>query len=429
MDESTLEQEPLPAILVSPTYEVLAANRAYREAFGSGVVGRRCHEVSHRYDSPCDRHGESCPLAAARATGQPARVLHVHHTPRGLEHVDILMRPVRGPDGEVVAYMEILRPVDTASASARAGAQVGRSRRFNAALELSLRAAPAEVPVLLLGESGPGKERMARAIHDASPRVSGPFVALACSGLNESLFESELFGHEKGAFTGASARKAGLVETAAGGTLFLDEIGDVPLPLQVKLLRLLESRQFRRVGGTVPVSADFRLICATWRDLRGQVDEGTFRRDLYFRIAAFPIELPPLRERVEDLSLLTAALLDEIGGGKRLSDEAAACLEAHDWPGNVRELRNVLQRAVLLADGPVVEAAHLGLPCAVEPATERPGDWPWGDEVLPLAEVERRYLAWCDERFPGERRELAQRLGLSERTLYRRLAGLGRSGR
>jgi len=430
-----LERRSQPAILLSPTYEVLVANTAYLKAFGAGAVGRRCYEVSHHYDSPCDRHGESCPLASARATREPARALHVHHTPRGLEHVDVRLEPVVDDDGVVVAYVEALHPVDAASPDPRAGRQVGRSPRFNAALELALRAAPAEIPVILFGESGTGKERMARAIHDASPRHTGPFVPVACSGLSASLVEAELFGHERGAFTGAHTRRTGLVEAAAGGTLFLDEIGDVPLAQQVKLLRLLESRSFRRVGGTTPIAADFRLVCATWRDLPAMVEDGSFRQDLYFRIAAFPIELPALRDRREDLPLLAGAILDELGAGKVLSVDALARLHHHDWPGNVRELRNLLQRAVLLADGARIEPSHLQLPgpatppAPPDPDQAAPSSWrPEADGVRPLAEVEADYLRWCVTRSGLDRRTLADKLGISERTLYRKLSALRPEG-
>lgn len=423
-----LEQGEEPAILLSPEYEVLVANTAYLRAFGPGAEGRRCFEVSHRYTSPCDQHGESCPLAIARSTRQRARVLHVHHTPRGLEHVDVSLRPILSPDGGVLAYVETLKPVNTASPQVLAGAQVGRSRTFNHVLELALRAAPAPIPVLLLGESGTGKERMARGIHDASDRADGPFVAIACSGLSEALFESELFGHERGSFTGAHSRRIGLVEAAAGGTLFLDEIGDVPPRLQVKLLRLLEARSFRRVGATALIDADFRLICATWRDLEEMVDQGSFRRDLYYRIAAFPIRLPSLRERVEDIPLLVDAILDELGVELEVSPAGLQRLAEHPWPGNIRELRHALQRAALLSDGDRIEVEQLLLPERSVSGARGGGGWPWGDAILPLEEVERRYLRWCLQRVPGDRRALAERLGVSERTLFRRLARLREGG-
>ena len=430
-----LEAETRPAILLSPAYQILASNDAYREAFGGQVEGRRCFEVSHGYDAPCDLRGEHCPLAQARATRAPARVLHVHRTPRGPEHVDVFLKPVLDDDGTVLAFLEVLRSVDVARATAVAGAQVGRSKAFTAALELAVRAAPTDVPVLLLGESGTGKERLARTLHDASARAEGPFVAVACSGLSESLFESELFGHEKGAFTGAHSRKFGLVETAQGGTLFLDEIGDVPPTLQVKLLRLLESRQFRRVGGTEHIAADFRLVCATWRDLDALLVEGHFRPDLYFRISAFPIRLPALRERRDDIPMLAESMLRELGAPQRIAPTALQRLQHAPWPGNIRQLRNVLQRASILADGDQIEVAHLGLtprarePVEVgarlsDPARPEPSRWPWGDVVLPLDEVERRYLAWCAQRHPEDRAALARQLGISPRTLYRRLAKL-----
>ena len=220
-------------------------------------------------------------------------------------------------------------------------------------LELIQRGARSEVPILLLGESGTGKELAARAIHDASPRSKGAFVPVECSGLGEALFESELFGHARGSFTGAHTRKPGLVEAATGGTLFLDEIGDVPLSLQVKLLRVLESGMYRPVGDIEARSANFRLVCATHRDLDRMVSDGSFRRDLYFRINTFPIAMPPLRERREDIPLLCDTLL--ANSAKRLSDEALMLLQRHDYPGNIRELRNIVERAVLLTDGVVIE--------------------------------------------------------------------------
>ncbi|MEM1416527.1 MAG: sigma-54 dependent transcriptional regulator [Myxococcota bacterium] len=343
----------------------------------------------------------------------------MHDHADGPEHVDVELRPILDAAGEIRFFLEVVTPLTLASARA-AGAFVGRGPAFLEVLGLLRRAAPSEVPVLILGESGTGKELAARALHAASERREGPFVPVECSGLGEGLFESELFGHAKGAFTGAHARKTGLVEAAAGGTLFLDEIGDVPLALQVKLLRLLESGTYRPVGDVQPRRADFRLVCATHRDLDARVADGRFRRDLYFRINAFPVPMPPLRERREDLPLLTEALLR--GTGKRLGPEGLETLRGHDWPGNVRELRNVLERAVLLSDRELLEPRHL-LGRRLEPSEPAPaaGPWPWGDAVLPLAEVEARYVRWAAARLPGDRRQLADALGLTERTLYRRL--------
>ena len=211
--------------------------------------------------------------------------------------------------------------------------------------------------MLLLGESGTDKELVARAVHEASDRAASPLVVVDCASLPETLFESELFGHERGAFTGASASKRGLVEAADGGTLFLDEVGDIPLTLQVKLLRLLESGTYRRVGSTDLRRADVRVVSATHRDLRAMIAQGRFREDLYYRLSTFPIRLPSLRERVEDIPLLAETLLARVSGRSRrlaLSADALRRLMNYPFPGNVRELRNVLERAALLCVGQTI---------------------------------------------------------------------------
>ena len=416
-----------PAVMLDLDYRILAANTAYTKIFGdTPVTGRRrCFEVSHGYDVPCDQAGEECPLRATVASGQVTRVMHVHHTPRGEEHVDVETRPVAGADGDTRYILEIMRPTRLASAEPSADRMVGRSAPFMRMLELMHRAAPSEAAVLLLGETGTGKEMVAQAIHESSSRAGGPFVPVECAGLTESLFESELFGHEKGAFTGAASLKTGLVESARGGTLFLDEVGDIPMSMQVKLLRLLETGRFRRVGSTAALEADFRLICATHRDLKAQVAAGEFRLDLYFRISVFPIPLPPLRQRRDDLPLLVQALLSRLPSarGKRLAPAAFAALNAMDFPGNIRELRNVLERASLVADGDEINAQDLTLELAFQPAMD--GCLP-GDDVVPLAELEQRYLARVAADFPGDRQELAGKLGISERTLYRKLQRIER---
>lgn len=406
-----------PAILVSRDYRVLATNAAYRRRYRDDIrLGEdRCHSVSHGFDGPCDEHGETCPLKQCLAGDCSARVLHIHHGRTGPEHVDVKLEPVRNPDGSVVAFIERIRTVLSTSASTGGVDLVGRSPAFNRVVGAVSRVARSDVPVLFLGESGTGKELFARALHVESERRDGPFIPVECSGLTESLFESELFGHEAGSFTGARGRKAGLVEAAQGGTLFLDEIGDVPLGLQVKLLRLLESRTYRRVGSVERLHADFRLVCATHRDLRDAVREGTFRLDLYYRVNAFPITIPPLRERVGDVELLCEQFLN--GSGKHLSPDALLVLHNHDFPGNIRELKNLMRRAALLADGPVIQVEHLGL-------EEVAADLPIPARILPLAEVERSYLRWAREAFPGDRATLARMLQVSERTLYRKLAAL-----
>ncbi|MBT8419858.1 MAG: sigma 54-interacting transcriptional regulator, partial [Gammaproteobacteria bacterium] len=216
-----------PSVLISADYRILAANHAYRDHYARDrdPCQQHCYTVSHDSEVPCDQAGEQCPLQNSRATGEPHRLLHVHHTPHGAEHVDVETRPIRNEIGEILYYVEILRHVGIASTDSKAHGLVGNSPAFNRMLELVQRVAMSEATVLLLGESGTGKELVARAIHAASKRARQPFVPVECSGLTEPLFESELFGHEKGAFTGAYTRKIGLVESAHGGTMLLDEIG------------------------------------------------------------------------------------------------------------------------------------------------------------------------------------------------------------
>jgi transcriptional regulator with PAS, ATPase and Fis domain len=424
---SFLDTLPEPRIVLDRDYRIVGANRAYlvRYDHGEPVNGRYCYEVSHRYRRPCDEEGESCPLKTCLQAGQPQRVLHVHHTPRGDEHVDVELTPIRNEAGEIEYFIEMIDTVRVASTVPEQGILVGRSPAFNRMLQQVSRVAPSEADVLLLGESGTGKELVAQAVHSASKRADGPFVAVDCSGLPENLFESELFGYEKGAFTGANQRKPGLVEAANGGTLFLDEVGEIPLGLQVKLLRLLETGTYRRVGGIEPLRADFRLVAATHRDLKKMVAEEKFRRDLYYRISTFPVHLPALRERMEDLPLLMEALLKRVSPDRRMSIHPTTplCLSSYDFPGNIRELRNLIERASLLADGDVLLPEHFPEPCG-----EKPADVPATrsfNEVMTLEEMERRYLQWLTRHSGMNRRELAERLQMSERTLFRKLGKLG----
>lgn len=413
------------AVLVGIDRRILAANRAYRAHFGmDDPVGRPCYEVSHRYSRPCGEMGESCCLEGCLASREPCRTLHVHHTPDGPEHEQVTAYPVLDDAGRVSAFLEVIVPSKVVGFEPARDRLVGRSPPFNRMLEMVRRVAPTHTSVLLVGESGTGKELVAMALHRLSPRAERSFVPVECSGLSESLFESELFGHERGAFTGAMQRKMGLVEAAEGGTLFLDEVGDIPLSLQVKLLRLIETGVYRRVGSVEQRRAHFRLVCATHRNLADLVAEGRFRTDLYYRINAFPIELPPLRERPGDVPVLVEHLLERLGHGRlRVHPEAMEALAAHPFPGNVRELLNALERACLLADGDLILPRHLP-PKIATPETHPGAELESlcdGSDVLPLAEVERRYLRAAVERFPGTKRELAAKLGIGERTLYRKL--------
>jgi transcriptional regulator with PAS, ATPase and Fis domain len=406
-------------IVIDEQYRIVAANKAYRSTFTAGdeVIGRRCFEVSHGYEVPCDQAGESCPRLQAASSGRYQRTLHVHHTPRGEEYVQVDMYPLQDGRGGVQLFVEHMSVLPTARTHRSSSTLVGRAPAFVAMMEQVSRVAPTDTAVLLLGETGTGKELLARTIHEASQRSGAPFVPVDCSGLAETLVESELFGHEKGAFTGALVRKTGLVEAAAGGTLFLDEVGDIPLGLQVKLLRLLETGSFRRVGGIEPQHASFRLIAATHRDLRQRVRDEQFRADLYYRLAAFPVTLPPLRERREDIALLAESLLSRQRGdhAHTLAPDALEYLMNYDYPGNVRELRNLLERGSLLSDGPMIERRHLAPEL---PATTRQAQ-------SPLLDAGRRAFASAVAAHTGSRRELARALGISERTLYRKLREIG----
>jgi len=422
---SFLENLAEPHILFDRQYRIVAANAAYRRHCGGGrsVVGRTCYEVSHHYSVPCDRAGESCPLARSLASGQREKALHLHHTSQGEEYVNIELSPLRDAAGAIAFFVEKLEPLQVAKGLDGGNGLIGRAPRFKEMLGLVARVAPSEATVLLQGESGSGKELVANAVHQAGRRSQGPFVALDCSGLPETLFESELFGHERGAFTGATTRRLGLLEAASGGTLFLDEVGDIPLGMQVKLLRLLETGTYRRIGATELRHADIRVVSATHRPLREMVAEGSFRQDLFYRLNTFPICVPALRDRVEDIPLLAAALLRRVAPGRplRLSDDARALLCGYGFPGNVRELRNILERASLMCDGEMIRPEHL--PEELRAATALPAS----AQAPPLAVLERQALARIVAEHQGSRRQLADRLGISERTLYRKLKASGLS--
>jgi two-component system response regulator FlrC len=291
---------------------------------------------------------------------------------------------------------------------------------FCQVMELVRAVADRDTTVLVTGESGTGKEVVARALHSASPRGSGPYVALNCAAIPESLLESELFGHEKGAFTGATAAHPGMFEQAHGGTLLLDEVGEMAPGLQAKLLRVLETRKVVRLGSTRDREVDVRVIAATNRELEAEVQAGRFRQDLYFRLNVFPIHIPPLRERLADILPLARHFLAILGSSPgrtspTLSAAAEAALMAYGWPGNVRELQNAVERATILAGGEVLTPKHLGLPGELGAGARATGSQTPGG--VTLKDLEKRAIIAALEGVDGNRRKAAKQLGIALRTL------------
>lgn len=297
---------------------------------------------------------------------------------------------------------------------------VGHSEAWKHVLKLALLVSATEATVLLSGESGTGKEVIARLIHRTSPRSGGPFVAINCAALPEQLLESELFGYERGAFTGAAFAKRGQFEVASGGVVFLDEVTEMSLVAQSKVLRVLQEREFQRLGATRLSNANVRVIAATNRDLRRAVERGTFREDLYYRLQVFEIHLPALRERTADILPLSESFLEEIRRllphrPSGLSGDAIRALLRHTWPGNVRELRNALERAAILAEGVAITAEHLSLPFDVSPSRLD------ASSTTNLNVIEHEAIARVLQEAKGNKAEAARRLGLSRTQLYVRL--------
>ena len=305
---------------------------------------------------------------------------------------------------------------------------VGNSEAMARVFGQVQQAAPTKATILLRGESGTGKELVARAIHILSNRAQKPFIKVNCAALSESVLESELFGHEKGAFTGAVAERKGRFELSTGGTLFLDEIGEISSNFQAKLLRVLQEGEFERVGGNKTVKVDVRLIAATNRDLEAGVADGSFRADLYYRLNVVPITLPPLRQRVEDIESIAESILERLcmktGAGQReLDPSAVSALAVYDWPGNVRELCNILERVVAMTDAPVLTSGHFRAILPTPEGAEAGGD----DSSLngAMHQAERKAIIAALLRAGGVKAQAARMLGISRASLYERISALG----
>jgi two-component system, NtrC family, response regulator AtoC len=359
-------------------------------------------------------------------TTQPSMDLAMEAIGQGAH--DVLPKPIpRGRVREILLGIEEVKRLRPLPAAAPDEATiVGSSGGMMAVFKSMARASTSDATVLVLGESGTGKEMVARVLHSRSRRARGPFVAINCAAIPENLLESELFGHEKGAFTGAIGRRIGRFERASGGTLFLDEIGDMSMALQSKILRAIQEREIERVGGGPPVSIDVRIVAATNRDLAQAVQEGRFREDLFYRLAVVTLTLPPLRERGADLDSLAvhfvAHYAREHGRGVRaIAEEVFSLLHAHPWPGNVRQLRNAMERAVVMADGEVLLPQHLPadiLHPQVSRAPEAPGEMP----LVTLEEMEKRLIRRALRETANNLTLAAEKLGIHRNTLRRKIA-------
>jgi two-component system, NtrC family, response regulator HydG len=320
-------------------------------------------------------------------------------------------------------YLENSRLQSEISQAQSFGKIIGKSPGMREVFDLIRRVAPASANVLITGESGTGKERVANAIHSEGPRRTKRFVAINCTAIPESLLESELFGHAKGAFTGAIGRKRGLFEEADGGTVFLDEIGDMNLGLQAKLLRVIQERKIRAVGENIDRDVDVRIVAATHKDLKAAIKNGTFREDLYYRLSVIPVVIPPLRHRKEDIPLLAEHFLKKYSAAnhsqvKGFSQEALARLISMPWEGNVRELENVIERAVVLARGNTIDIADL--PAVGEGNVETFFESNQNGTLPTLEDIEKRYFKFVLDKTGGKKEKAAQILGVNRRTLYRK---------
>ena len=433
--QSLIDAQDNPFVLIDQDYNIVAANKAYQQAYGiSGkdIVGRKCHQISHHSELPCHLNGEDCPHKQVFETRQPHQVLHIHYdTHAQPEHVRIKGSPIFGPDDSIYLGEAIFPLAHTEDLYCEHQRLIGQSKAFQVCIEGLTRAARTDAAVLLFGASGVGKDLAAEYIHRRSARNGQPFIMVDCTAIAESLFESELFGHERGAFTGCIGRRFGMFEQADGGTLFFNEIGDLPQSLQGRLLRAMETGQFRRIGGRELLRADTRIICASSKNLRQLVAANKFRADLYYRIAGIICEIPSLHQRRTDIPELANALLQRMGSrddpSYHLTDDAIEVLLDYNYPGNVRELRNILQHAASLTTNGIITAQEIHIDEPIETVstestlhiTDQDGQDP------SIKGLESQYIAELLAEHHGKRSRVAQILGISERTLYRKLKQYG----
>ena len=438
--QSLIDVQENPFVLIDEGYRIVAANQAYCMNYGvdrEKVVGRYCHEISHLSAVPCHQNGEDCPHQEVFRTGRMHEVVHTHFDSHNRpEHVRIKGHSITGSSDK--RYLgEAVFPIASSDELVCKDMQmIGNSPAFLACLDHLTRAAESDAAILLLGESGVGKELAAQYIHNRSARRSQPLIVLNCASIAVDMFEDELFGHERGAFTGCIGRKQGLFELADKGMLFLDEIGDMPLFMQAKLLRVLESGEYRRIGGTDTLQADVRLVSATNNDLLKKVHAGEFRQDLYYRIAGIDLRLPSLRERSTDIPALAQAILKRITRVGmphcKFTDEALEKLQNYAFPGNIRELKNVLLKAVSESNHGIISAANIHLATPEPERQQAPTRHEIPVDVIceapetkspaaSIAALEAEHIAKLLLSYNGHRRHVADTLGISERTLYRKL--------
>ena len=422
--QSMIDSHSNPFVLVDENFMIVAANKTYCESYGvdnDEVVGHKCHKISHHFETPCFMNNEDCPLTTTLETKERHEVLHIHYDQHNQpEHVRIIGHPITGPDGTRYCGEEVIRLEKAADLDCDEQKLIGRSKAFRTCIEGLATAADSDANVLLVGESGTGKSMAAHHIHNHSKRKGRAFVTIDCSAINESLFESELFGHERGAFAGCVGRRRGLLDEADGGSLFLDEVSDLPLLLQGRLLNAIETGHYRRVGGREMLKSNVRIIASSHHDLTTMIQANTFRSDFYYRLSSIVHKIPPLRERKEDISALADALLvrlsDPAAYRCHIDEDARTMLLQYDYPGNIRELRNTLQRAVSLTTDGHIKSEHLRFDETI--GLDMPSHSP---SIRSLKQLESEEIGSLLKQYKGHRRKVADALGISERTLYRKL--------